>query len=368
MGPRLPIPNADNDVWGNILNDFLRVAHNDDGTLKITATDLGAATNTTVVHNSGDETITGIKTFTSAPLAPTPSTGSQVATKGYVDGVAGGGSQNVTTGTSSGTDSTAIDSTVAGAGTSSATGDRSLAIGVYTLASGVNAIAIGGSSFSGAQATTDGSLAIGTDSFGNAAQSAGVNSVVVGGGAQALSDNTTAIGYGTYIPAGSRSGVAVGSGSYVTGDSGVAIGNSAGAEQTAIAIGFGATASPEGLAIGDGATVSGLFSTALGVNAAASAESALAAGSYTEASAAGTVAIGTDHTDTGAVASVIDDFVLGTPLHTVRVPGKLRLDEAKQTTVGAAGAATALPATPAAYIPITASDGTEYLLPIYNKP
>lgn len=31
---RLPIPGSDNGTWGKILNDFLEVAHNEDGTLK----------------------------------------------------------------------------------------------------------------------------------------------------------------------------------------------------------------------------------------------------------------------------------------------------------------------------------------------
>src|SRR5882757_9645426 len=31
---RLPTPGADDGTWGNILNDFLDVAHNADGTLK----------------------------------------------------------------------------------------------------------------------------------------------------------------------------------------------------------------------------------------------------------------------------------------------------------------------------------------------
>ena len=37
-----------------------------------------------------------------------------------------------------------------------------------------------------------------------------------------------------------------------------------------------------------------------------------------------------------------------------------------QTTVGAAGAGTALPATPSGYIPMTI-DGVEYVLPFYAK-
>ena len=38
-----------------------------------------------VVHKTGDETITGVKTFSSSPIVPTPTTDSQAATKAYVD-------------------------------------------------------------------------------------------------------------------------------------------------------------------------------------------------------------------------------------------------------------------------------------------
>lgn len=38
-----------------------------------------------VVHKTGDETIAGVKTFTSSPIVPTPTTDMQVATKLYVD-------------------------------------------------------------------------------------------------------------------------------------------------------------------------------------------------------------------------------------------------------------------------------------------
>ena len=34
---RLPVVNQDEDVWGTILNDFLTVGHNADGTLKLPA-------------------------------------------------------------------------------------------------------------------------------------------------------------------------------------------------------------------------------------------------------------------------------------------------------------------------------------------
>ena len=38
-----------------------------------------------LVHKTGDETIDGVKTFSSSPIVPTPTTGDQVATKQYVD-------------------------------------------------------------------------------------------------------------------------------------------------------------------------------------------------------------------------------------------------------------------------------------------
>ena len=31
---RLPVPYSDNEVWGGVLNNYLLVAHNEDGTLK----------------------------------------------------------------------------------------------------------------------------------------------------------------------------------------------------------------------------------------------------------------------------------------------------------------------------------------------
>ena len=37
MQPRLPHPGPDHNQWGDILNAFLRVAHNENGTLKLGA-------------------------------------------------------------------------------------------------------------------------------------------------------------------------------------------------------------------------------------------------------------------------------------------------------------------------------------------
>jgi len=97
---RLPIPGSDDGSWGTILNDFLSVSHASDGTLKAGAvTDAGAASDSTVVHNSGSETIAGTKTFSASPVVPTPTLGGQAANKTYVDSVAGAGAPDATTST-----------------------------------------------------------------------------------------------------------------------------------------------------------------------------------------------------------------------------------------------------------------------------
>ena len=46
--------------------------------------------NSAVVHKTGNETVAGIKTFTSSPIVPTPTTDTQVANKSYVDSNTGG--------------------------------------------------------------------------------------------------------------------------------------------------------------------------------------------------------------------------------------------------------------------------------------
>ncbi|MFA5626269.1 MAG: hypothetical protein WC965_02175 [Thiohalomonadaceae bacterium] len=52
--------------------------------------DIGAAADSDVVKLSGDQTIAGVKTFSSSPIVPTPTTDTQAATKKYVDDNAGG--------------------------------------------------------------------------------------------------------------------------------------------------------------------------------------------------------------------------------------------------------------------------------------
>lgn len=49
------------------------------------------ADDSAAVHNTGTETVAGVKTFSSSPIVPTPTTSFQAATKGYADSVAAGG-------------------------------------------------------------------------------------------------------------------------------------------------------------------------------------------------------------------------------------------------------------------------------------
>lgn len=60
-------------------------------------TKLNNTVDTTAVHLTGAETVTGVKTFSTSPIVPTPTTATQVANKTYVDtavaGVVGGSGQ-----------------------------------------------------------------------------------------------------------------------------------------------------------------------------------------------------------------------------------------------------------------------------------
>jgi hypothetical protein len=47
---RLPTPGSDNGTWGNVLNDFLSVEHNADGTLKASGSLAVKADDAAVVH------------------------------------------------------------------------------------------------------------------------------------------------------------------------------------------------------------------------------------------------------------------------------------------------------------------------------
>lgn len=96
---RLPIPGSDNGAWGNILNDFLQVEHNTDGSLKASGTLASKADDSVVVHKSGAETVDGVKTFSSSPVVPTPTNTTDAANKSYVDGVVSSGAPDASTST-----------------------------------------------------------------------------------------------------------------------------------------------------------------------------------------------------------------------------------------------------------------------------
>ena len=92
MAQRLPVPGQDDGVWGTILNDYLLASHETDGTLRADAisdaggyllpaggipkTDLAAAVQSAMdntVNMTGDQTIGGTKTFSTAPIVPSNS-------------------------------------------------------------------------------------------------------------------------------------------------------------------------------------------------------------------------------------------------------------------------------------------------------
>lgn len=89
---RLPNPGGDAGSWGTILNDFLSVEHEPDGTLKADGTLAGKADDSEVVKLSGGQTIGGTKTFSSSPIVPDPTAPNETATKSYVDSAVSSGS------------------------------------------------------------------------------------------------------------------------------------------------------------------------------------------------------------------------------------------------------------------------------------
>lgn len=98
---RLPVPGSDANQWGTILNDFLDVEHNADGTLKlrtdgtfyskpsggIPKTDLTSSVQTSLTAADNALPISGGTMTGALTLASNPSTGLQAATKQYVDGL-----------------------------------------------------------------------------------------------------------------------------------------------------------------------------------------------------------------------------------------------------------------------------------------
>lgn len=83
----IQIPAVSPTTWASILaySDGVGQASQPPVDWESTLNTLLAAHDATVVHNSGDETVNGIKTFVASPIVPTPTTNFQAATKKYVD-------------------------------------------------------------------------------------------------------------------------------------------------------------------------------------------------------------------------------------------------------------------------------------------
>lgn len=113
MAQRLPVVGSDNNLWGDVLNGFLGVSLNTDGTVKsgiITTNEISSTAGITkaqlassvqssltsadnAVHLSGAETIAGVKTFSSSPVGPTPAlidSSTSLATTAFVQSTAYG--------------------------------------------------------------------------------------------------------------------------------------------------------------------------------------------------------------------------------------------------------------------------------------
>lgn len=125
--PRLPQPGADKNIWGDILNDYLSIAHNSDGSLKdipqskitnltsdlaskASIDDLTTAINTRTTPAAVDAKIAAQSTadnaqyapkssptFTGIVTVPTPANPTDATTKSYVDTQVSAGTADATT-------------------------------------------------------------------------------------------------------------------------------------------------------------------------------------------------------------------------------------------------------------------------------
>jgi len=250
----------------------------------------------------------------------------------------------------------------------SATGGNAFACGQKAVADGENATAIGakaeaigdGNTAVGAQAEAkegSGATAVGSQAeakadnataIGEKAEAKGTDSTAVGQGAEAKGNESSAFGKGAEAD---FDGTAIGAHAEATANDTTAVGNEAKATKTdatavgeeAEALGTDSTAIGENslakeddaTAIGQDARAEGVDSTSIGqgsralaVGSSAFGEDSRAEGAYsttlgseTRAEKAGSVALGTDSTGQGAVASLENQFVLGTANHTYTAPG-----------------------------------------------
>jgi len=89
------------------------------------------------VAKSGEETIAGIKTFSSSPIVPTPTTDMQASNKGYVDAFPLSGTiQGIKVGNTSVADATTLDWYEEGTFTPTIVGFTTAGVGTYTIQTG----------------------------------------------------------------------------------------------------------------------------------------------------------------------------------------------------------------------------------------
>lgn len=114
---RLPVPGADNGVWGDVLNDFLQVVHNSDGTLKSDAVNSATTSTKGVVQLAGD--LSGTATLPTVPGLANKANTSTTISAGT--GLTGGGDLSTSRtlsadfGTTAGTIAQGNDSRITGA-------------------------------------------------------------------------------------------------------------------------------------------------------------------------------------------------------------------------------------------------------------
>ena len=239
---------------------------------------------------------------------------------------------------------------------------QGVTIGRYADSKSTRTIAIGYQAIAGAAATD--SVLIGANT------AAEIDAVVIGSGSSSTSATGGTVLIGKGLAAGAvASPIAIGKGITLTGGtSPVAIGqNSQSKNANTVAVGSGANVGGHSaVGIGSGPLASGTSAVAIGRDSVASGNYSMALGQAASASAHGSVAIGRDAGGTSAATTTQDEIALGTASHTTKIAGYLRIERG-QTTVGAAGAASALPATPTKYLSVKDSTGTEYVFPVYAK-
>jgi hypothetical protein len=283
--------------------------------------------------------------------------------------------QNVFIGATTANTSTSSNAVAIGVGAQ--TNDNGVAVGHIAQSTATNAVAIG----YGASATGAGSVAIGRDStnvsatttvvneirLGTASHTVkipgSVNTLTVGDAAPQITLNVAAVSKAVaWADAQSNMGMTAAVNANPTGLNNVYIGPSAGdtatsgdacvligyqargqaagstsatavgsgakAHSNAVAVGRVATALQSStVAIGETATVNAgcTYGVAVGPAAGVTAGYGTALGRNAKANHAGGVAIGADNAGTGSITTAINDFVLGTALHSVKVPGTLTI-------------------------------------------